>query len=366
MKIPYRKLLQLSLIKPDPMKKTSTQRVAAILPMRVECDALVGLKNRSLRFAAALASVFVVTSRLLAQFNYADFSNAENLSILNDATVLGRVMQLTPATGGQNGTVFHAFEQSLGNGFETTFSFQINDQGGVTDASGNPGGDGLAFIIQRQGADVSGPRVGYIPYSIPDCLAVEFDTWCNRNLDDPDGNHISLQPVGPSPDGYSEFFHSLSLGSTSSIPDMSDGNLHTARISYEPGVMRVYLDDLATPALTVPIDLRDVNGTSVLDAAGRAWVGLAAGTGAAYEAHDILSWSLTLAPGPLLSITRLGSSQVRISWPTSAPGYNLETATSLPASAWTTVTDSPAVVGDSFLLDLDSTAAAGFFRLRKL
>ena len=275
-------------------------------------------------------------------------------------------MQLTPATASQNGTVFHALEQSLGNGFETTFSFQVNDQGGATDASGNAGGDGLAFIIQRQGADVSGPRVGYIPYSIPDCLAVEFDTWYNRNLDDPDGNHISLQPVGPSPDGYSEFFQSLSLGSTSSIPDMSDGNLHTARISYEPGVLRVYLDDLATPALTVPIDLRDVNGTSVLDAAGRAWVGLAAGTGGAYEAHDILSWSLTLAPGPLLSITRLGSSQVRISWPTSAPGYNLETATSLPASAWTTVTDSPAVVGDSFLLDLDSTAAAGFFRLRKL
>ena len=132
-------------------------------------------------------------------------------------------MQLTPATAGQNGTVFHALEQSLGNGFETTFSFQISGQGGATDASGNAGGDGLAFIIQRQGADVSGPRVGYIPYSIPDCLAVEFDTWYNKNLDDPDGNHISLQPVGPSPDGYSEFFHSLSLGSTSSIPDMSDG-----------------------------------------------------------------------------------------------------------------------------------------------
>lgn len=366
MKFPYRNLLQLSLMKPDPMKKTSPQPVTAIRPMKVEGDGWVGLKNRSPRFAAVLAGVFVVTSRLLAQFNYADFSNTENLSVLNDATVLGRVMQLTPATAGQNGTVFHALEQSLGNGFETTFSFQINDQGGTTDASGNAGGDGLAFIIQRQGAEACGPRVGYIPYSIPDCLAVEFDTWYNRNLDDPDGNHISLQPVGPSPDGYSEFFHSLSLGSTSSIPDMSDGNLHTARISYEPGVMRVYLDDLATPALTVPIDLRDVNGTSVLDAAGRAWVGLAAGTGGAHEAHDILSWSLTPAPGPRLSITRLGSSQVRISWPASAPGYNLETATSLPASAWTTVNDSPAVVGDSFLLDLDSTAAAGFFRLRKL
>ena len=205
------------------MMKTSTHRAAAIFPKKVKGDALVGLKHRISRFASVLAGVFVVTSRLLAQFSYADFSNAENLSILNDATVLGGVMQLTPATAGQNGTVFHALEQSLGNGFETTFSFQISGQGGATDASGNAGGDGLAFIIQRQGADVSGPRVGYIPYSIPDCLAVEFDTWYNRNLDDPDGNHISLQPVGPSPDGYSEFFHSLSLGSTSSIPDMSDG-----------------------------------------------------------------------------------------------------------------------------------------------
>ena len=38
----------------------------------------------------------------------------------------------------------------LGNGFETTFSFQISGQGGATDASGNAGGDGLAFIIQRE------------------------------------------------------------------------------------------------------------------------------------------------------------------------------------------------------------------------
>jgi len=46
---------------------------------------------------------------------------------------------------------------------------------------------------------------------------------------------------------------------------MSDGNLHTARISYEPGVLRVYLDDLATPALTVPLGdsfLLDLDSTA--------------------------------------------------------------------------------------------------------
>lgn len=43
MKIPYRNLLQLSLIKPDPMKKTSTQRATAIRPTKVEGDALGSL-----------------------------------------------------------------------------------------------------------------------------------------------------------------------------------------------------------------------------------------------------------------------------------------------------------------------------------
>jgi hypothetical protein len=33
---------------------------------------------------------------------------------------------------------------------------------------------------------------------------------------------------------------------------MSDGNVHTVKIDYVPGLMKVYLDNMATPAVTGP------------------------------------------------------------------------------------------------------------------
>jgi hypothetical protein len=50
--------------------------------------------------------------------------------------------------------------------------------------------------------------------------------------------------------------------------------------------MRVFLDDLTNPVLTISLDLSSLLR---LDN-GSAWVGFTAGTGAAWENHDIVSW----------------------------------------------------------------------------
>lgn len=74
-------------------------------------------------------------------------------------------------------------------------------------------------------------------------------------------------------------------------------------------------------------------------------------------------WSQTIVPGPRLSIAMTGASQAQIRWPTNAPGYGLEFASSLPASGWTWVTNAPAVIGDSFVVTVQQDAAVRFFRL---
>jgi len=204
---------------------------------------------------------------------------------------VGNVLRLTPASASRNGTVYYATKLVLANGFDTLFQFRITGVAGTPDASGNPGGDGFAFIIQSQGATVTGPTVGYIPYSITNALVVEFDTWQNQNLGDPNGNHISLQLVGPAPDGLTEFNHSRSLASATNIPNLSDGAIHTSRIRYHQGVLEVYLDNMTTPVLA------STNFVGALDANGMAFVGFAAGTGAAYEAHDVLNWSFNNGQG---------------------------------------------------------------------
>jgi len=87
-----------------------------------------------------------------------------------------------------------------------------------------------------------------------------------------------------------------SIGATTDIPFMSDGAPHTAVIRYEPGIMKIFMDDLVTPALEVSVDLANTLGLN----SGEAFVGFTAGTGAGYENHDILNWTFQegLEPTP--------------------------------------------------------------------
>jgi hypothetical protein len=69
---------------------------------------------------------------------------------------------------------------------------------------------------------------------------------------------------------------------------------------------------------------------------------------------------------PRLTISRLSDSQVRLSWPTNATNYSLERAVALPAPEWVTMTNRPPVIGDEFVLTIDSVGGQAFYRLRRL
>ena len=57
-------------------------------------------------------------------------------------------------------------------------------------------------------------------------------------------------------------------------------------IEYQPPMLAVFLDDRKEPIVSAAIDM-----TSVAGEGGKAYVGFTAGTGGAYQNHDVLNWS---------------------------------------------------------------------------
>ena len=75
--------------------------------------------------------------------------------------------------------------------------------------------------------------------------------------------------------------------------------------------------------------------------------------------------NITLVPAALLSISRVGTESVRISWATNFSDYVLEDTPNLPAAGWSPVTNSVTTVGDRLSVTMDTNAPRRFFRLRK-
>jgi len=234
------------------------------------------------------------------------------------------ILRLTPDSPGQAGSAWFNTQQAVKGGFSTTFQFQFTRQGDAHTPA-----DGIAFVIQNSSITALGQGGGSIGYAdgggscpapgggegfvpcdigggIPDSLAIEFDTY-NNGFDtrDPDANHIAVQSCGiglPNSPAHAipngDNFPNCLIGTVASpsTPIMSDGNPHTVVISYTPpsctgcqGTLTVNLD--GNIVLTTPVTLENELN---LGAGGTAWVGFTSATGAAFENHDILSW--TFAP----------------------------------------------------------------------
>jgi subtilisin family serine protease len=245
----------------------------------------IGGESIPLDLQRSEATATIHTDDVQPVFNFSDFADASaKLNLLSSASVSADSrLRLTPAEGGRVGAAWYTVEKPLVAGyFETTFQFHLH---AGSDSGGIGGSDGFAFVIQNSSPlelRGGGGGLGYV--GMPNSVAIEFDTFRNSELNDPSESHISVHTGGTGSNGSHESF---SLGARSAPLD--DGQVHTARITYSPGVLSVYLDDLTSPILTVQLDLADA---LQLDT-GRAWVGFTAATGGGYQNHDILNWSLS-------------------------------------------------------------------------
>jgi glucose/arabinose dehydrogenase len=233
-----------------------------------------------MRHALLPCSFLALASLARADFNFANFTSTAGLSLTGAAAGAGAVLRLTPSSGNQSGAAWNLTKQSVANGFETTFQFQLESANGA---------DGFAFVVQNTSATAlggAGCELGY--HGLANSLAVEFDTYSNgscsvANVNDPANLHISVHTLGIGANSVAE---SASIAATSAVPNFTDGAPHTARIRYAGGVLSVFVDNLAQPVLSAPLALAS---TLSLDQ-GRAWVGFTAATGGLAERHDVLDW----------------------------------------------------------------------------
>ena len=153
------------------------------------------------------------------------------------------------------------------------------------------GGDGFAFVIRddtsvapgESDVGAPGPGIGY--QGLRHSLAVEFDTWHNSLNDEPYERHVAVHSNGGEPN---DAHHGARLGAAAAeeVPDFADGKQHRAVITYQPevgweavaaalesgsykgatprlsnftkqnpGLLSVYVDDMETPLLAVPLTM---------------------------------------------------------------------------------------------------------------
>ncbi|MBI2686115.1 MAG: PEP-CTERM sorting domain-containing protein [Acidobacteria bacterium] len=252
-------------------------------------------------------AVVLAGTAAAASFTFADFSNPSGINLVGDAALTANRLRLTPALENQVGAAWLNNRVNVQGGFVTSFQFQITDRGGYKPDWEpnvfNDGADGLTFVIQNAGPMALGlyaSGIGY--YGIPRSLAIEFDTWNNKpSYCEPNGNHIAVQSLGnaenhpehcPDADGA---FLNPTLGIALPSKDMSNGAIYDVMITYQPGLLKIFFDNMALPILSVNVDLGSLftleNGTG-------AFIGFTSSTGGAWENHDIVNWSYTNVPEP--------------------------------------------------------------------
>lgn len=291
-------------------------------------------------------------------------------------------IRLTPAAPARRGSIWYKTMQTVTHGFETTFRFQLsarnrfcrqkvqahadqmkgvaltyhydeclrmewNSTEWTERAYGLGGGDGFAFVIQGEGPTAvgrSGNELGY--GGITDSVAIEFDMYNNKELEDVNDMHVAVHTGGCRLENSGSSATLLSsysqLRGTNRF--LQDGDYHTAKIQYSPGVdfnpdtqpnwsssahlqqfvksdgigtLRVFVDDMATAVINVPLSLKYAMRLT----GGQAYVGFTASTGSMWQNQDILEWKfLEYHPDPEaacpVGITSRAQCLQEKSWPT--------------------------------------------------
>jgi Legume lectin domain len=268
---------------------------------------LSGFKYISRAFVLTVMIVCLNSSNAIAQLNYTSFlaTSSSDLSFLGDSEINGTSLRLIRAqSGGGNAAIWYKTKHRVTDGFVAMFTFRIVNATG----SPNGGADGFTFMIQNSstsdplGKGGPGGNIGYGKDTNPQSpavgivksIAVEFDTYKNLDLADPDNNHISVHSNLLGENNANESFSNgrVSLGTN---PNLRDGVEHLVRIEYDgatstnPFQWRIYIGNLTTPRLTLTKNISTIIGTGETDA----YVGFTAGSAFEWENHEITNWSFS-------------------------------------------------------------------------
>lgn len=231
--------------------------------------------------------------------DYPNFNTSAGLTLAGAANITNvhGQLQLTPDAGGQAGAAYSttAITLGTGNSFSTQFQFQFTRPGGIDPA------DGITFVLAANpsGLGTGGGDMGY--GGVGHSLAVEFDTFDNGPSDGDSSNHVAIDEDGNIENGSPQSdqalanvygIQSCTLGNFSRAGCMSNGDMWTAKITYDGTNLNATLFDPAEGvtfnAITnFAVDVGALLGTS------NAFVGFTAGTGSGQEGHQILNWEFS-------------------------------------------------------------------------
>lgn len=225
----------------------------------------------------------VIGSANATVITYNDFSSTAGLTLNGDAQVVaGNILQLTPAQGTKNGSVFSTDLIDLTEGsFSTQFSFNFAGQI-------NGGADGMVFTLQSSSnqAGTSGGGIGY--QGINNSFGLEFDNYNNGAGDGYSDSHIGIN--------FNGNINSTTLVTTDSL---GFSNLDSPAVTWYAWlnydnvtkVIDVFFNDQdilpGTAALSHTADLAAVLGTD------HVYAGFTSATGGAYTNHNLLSWEFS-------------------------------------------------------------------------
>lgn len=260
-------------------------------------------------YAVSFCLVFAIVPVASSQsFVFTDFSNPVGLQLNGSAaTTAANTLEITGTAGNQAGSAWYTTAQPVLGGFDTVFGFRITP-------TGQPA-DGMTFAIHDDPAGpsalgLSGRELGYASLTtLGRSVVVEFDTYANSALGETAPNTVSVHTNGAGTTGAHELY---SIGSVAPPFSMADGQVHTARVEYTPGLLNVYIDDLVNPLLSVNFSLA-LGGTYVSGgypapavplSGGMATVGFTGGNGGLSQQNEVLNWTWTSAPGLTLAFSQ--------------------------------------------------------------
>jgi hypothetical protein len=203
-----------------------------------------------------------------------------DLNLTGTAHTVGNVIRLTDATDWSTGTAFSTKAVNDSN-FSAAFQYQFS--GGVGFA------DGIAFVIKNADSvtGANGGGMGYL--GTPKSVAVEFDTWYNKENSDPESqsNHIGIDING-----------SVNSVSTLDIsPRFNGSGTWYGWVDYSGGILSVSTNRTGVKPeaamLTRAIDIPNIVGSS------NALVGFTAATGTKYQNQDISAFQYSSNPAPV-------------------------------------------------------------------
>ena len=273
----------------------------------MNCYKTKAVRRRGFHSWTLLGLLSVAPSLYGTTFTFSDFSNPTGLTLVGNAALAANRLRLTPAEENRVGAAWLTNRVDVQGGFTTSFQFQMTGRGGYTPdwepGVANNGADGFTFVIQNAGQSAMGlyaSGIGY--YGIANSLAIEFDTWNNKpSYCEPNGNHIAVQSLGTAenrPEHCADpggTFANPNLGIAIPSKDMSNGAIYNVMITYLPGALAIYFDDMANPLLTVNVNLGQLLN---LQNGREAYIGFTSSTGGAWENHDIVNWSYSDVPEP--------------------------------------------------------------------